>query len=117
MQFIDYTKGPVYKQLESDPAKTKYHVFLEAVGNTDVELYTHCAAYLAPDGIFISVGPQPDGWKGVPRLGRYLWETLLRPKVLGGTSRKWKYVTFFDQALLTHLTKLLQSNHGPTEGT
>ncbi|KAF7791263.1 hypothetical protein EIP86_002277 [Pleurotus ostreatoroseus] len=104
--FIDYTKSPVFKQLESDPAKPRYHVFLEAVGNTDVELYTHCAAYLAPDGIFISVGPQPDGWKGVPRLGRYLWETLLRPKVLGGASRKWKVIMVQPKGLEEQLGRI-----------
>ena len=80
----------MHEQLERDPPQPKFHVFLEAVGNTDVELYTHSARYLAPGGIFISVGPQPDGLKGLPRFGRYVWETVLRPKVLGGTPRTWK---------------------------
>lgn len=90
VQFIDYTKGPVHEQLERNPPEPKFHVFLEAVGNTDVEMYTHSAAYLAPGGVFISVGPQPAGWKGMPRFGRYVVEALLRPKILGGVPRKWK---------------------------
>lgn len=89
-QFVDYTKGPVYEQLERNPPKTRYDVFVEAVGNTDIPLYTHCAKYIAPGGVFISVGPQPDGWKGVPHLLRYMWEAQLRPKALGGTPRAWK---------------------------
>ena len=89
-QFIDYTKGPVYEQLERDPPTPKFHVFIEAVGNTELELYTHSPAYLAPGGIFISVGPQPDGLKGIPHLLHYVFETYMRPVFLGGTPRTYK---------------------------
>ena len=80
----------MHAQLSADPPTTKYHVFLEAVGNTDVELFTRSTDYLAPGGIFISLGPQPEGPGKVGQMVRYVWETLLKPKVFGGTPRTWK---------------------------
>lgn len=90
LQFIDYTKGPVYEQLERNPPSPKFHVFIEAVGNTDVKLYTHSPAYLAPNGVFITVGPQPSGLKGLPEWMHYSMEAFVRPVWLGGTPRTIK---------------------------
>ena len=89
---MDYTKAPLYQQLEADPPEPKFHVFIEAVGLADLELYTHSPAYLAPNGMFISVGPQPSGpvLRSLPHLARYFFETLLRPRWLGGTPREWR---------------------------
>ena len=96
MQFIDYTKGPVHLQLEALAPEPKFHVFVEAVGDTNVELYTHSPAYLAPGGIFVSVGPQPSplGVRGMPRFARYIWGAVLRPRWLGGTPREWRSVAW-----------------------
>lgn len=59
-EFIDYTKvGPLHVHLSQNPPTVKYNVILEAVGIFDPSLYTHSKPYLAPNGIFVSVGPQP----------------------------------------------------------
>ena len=87
-QFVDYTKAPTYEQLENDPPSPKFHVILEAVGNTDVPLYTHSEVYLAPGGLFISAGPYPRGRGGLGQLFRLVWEAN-RPRVLGGVKRRW----------------------------
>ncbi|KAJ3530617.1 hypothetical protein NMY22_g8500 [Coprinellus aureogranulatus] len=62
-EFIDYTKvGPLHKYLHDNPPSTKYNVILEAVGWFDPSLYTYSSRYLAPNGVFVSVGPTPDGF-------------------------------------------------------
>ncbi|KAI0689116.1 hypothetical protein BC835DRAFT_1407907 [Cytidiella melzeri] len=86
--FIDYKKAPVYKQLEENPPSPKFHVFLEAVGNTDVYMYSHSEKYLAPGGIFISVGPFPHGLSDIAEFLHLVFE-LVRPGFLGGTKRQW----------------------------
>lgn len=60
----------------------------EAVGTTDVELYTHSEAYLVPGGIFVSVGPTAPQ-DGVLRFIRFVVE-IFRPRILGGVDRPWK---------------------------
>ncbi|KAI0335216.1 NAD-P-binding protein [Cubamyces sp. BRFM 1775] len=89
-EFFDYTKSPLHEQLAAANKEPKYDVFLEAVGFLDPTLFVKSAAYLAPRGVFISVGPQGSG------LGNYVsfaWNVFLRPSFLGGTKRKWKLVT------------------------
>lgn len=94
-RFVDYTRGPVYEQLTKDPPTTKYHVFLEAVGTADPLYYTRSGAYLAPNGVFLSVGPQPGvggGYIGFTKLCL----ALLTPRFLGGVKASWKLVTVDD---------------------
>ena len=67
-----------------NPPQPKFHAMLEAVGNADWQLYTHSEAYLAPGGVFLSVGPQGSG------VGYFLWKVYLQPGFLGGTKRKFK---------------------------
>ena len=90
LQVIDYTKESPYKVLERDPPTPKFHAILEAVGNIDIPLYTHCEAYLAPGGIFVSVGPQPSRIGEVPSFLAYAFSAGLHPAWLGGTKRKWR---------------------------
>lgn len=87
-QFIDYKKAPAYQQLLDNPPSPKFHAILEAVGNTDVPLYAKSEAYLAPGGLFISVGPYPHGLSGFGQLLRLLLE-ICRPAFLGGVKRKF----------------------------
>ncbi|PSS37418.1 hypothetical protein PHLCEN_2v722 [Hermanssonia centrifuga] len=90
--FVDYTKGPVHEQLARNPPSPKFHVIFEAVGGTDVALYTSSEAYLAPGGIFVSVGIHPHGgMSGYKQALHYLWE-LNRPSLFGGIQRKWKLI-------------------------
>ncbi|KAI0818932.1 hypothetical protein BC629DRAFT_1278810 [Irpex lacteus] len=87
--FIDYKKAPVWKQLEENPPSPKFHVFVEAVGVTEPRLYTHSDKYLAPNGIFISVGPTPHGFSGVLEALHLVAAGLLRPRILGGVKPKF----------------------------
>ncbi|KAI0361552.1 NAD-P-binding protein [Trametes cingulata] len=85
-EFFDYTKAPLHEQLVAAQPTPKYHIFFEAVGLADKELFTRSAAYLAPNGVFISVGPQGS----VGKMASYVWNVFLRPGFLGGTKRTWK---------------------------
>ena len=82
----------MYKQLEENPPSPKFHVFLEAVGITDVKFYTHSEKYLAPGGIFVSVGPYPHGFSGFLESVHLVLEAFIRPRFLGGVKRKFMYV-------------------------
>lgn len=54
-------------------------------------MYTHSPAYLAPNGIFLSVGPQPDfSLRGAVTVFKMIWQLFLRPTWLGGTKRKYQ---------------------------
>ncbi|KAI0735098.1 NAD-P-binding protein [Earliella scabrosa] len=88
-EFFDYTKAPLHEQLIAAAPNPKYHVFLEAVGILDPALFVQSGAYLAPGGVFISVGPQG---KGIGNMAHFAWKVLLQPGFLGGTKRKWKLV-------------------------
>lgn len=83
----------MYEQLERNPPSPKFHAFIEAVGSTDVKLYTHSEKYLAPGGSFVSLGPTPHGLSGIAELLQLAF-SVVWPKFLGGTNRKWMYVTF-----------------------
>ncbi|GJE86887.1 NAD(P)-dependent alcohol dehydrogenase [Phanerochaete sordida] len=95
-RFVDYTQGPVYEQLAKDPPSPKYHVLLEAVGTADPLVYTRSEAYLAPGGVFLSVGPQPGVGGGFGGFAR-LMVALMTPKVLGGTKAQWKLISVDDR--------------------
>lgn len=89
-QFVDYTKGPLHQTLLNSPPATKFHVFVEAVGLADPALYTHSPAYLAPNGVFLSVGPQPGlSLGGIATTFKMAWQYFLHPAWLGGTKRKF----------------------------
>lgn len=106
--FIDYTKTPANEILQRDPPSPKFHAILDAVGNIDLHLWTHSEAYLAPDGIFVSVGPRPSGAGDLPLLVRYAWEAFLRPTWLGGVKRKWRMVQVKEnQEHLEYIAKLI----------
>lgn len=83
-QFFDYTKQPLHEQLIASDPNPKYHIFFEAVGTIDPTLFVESDKYLAPGGVFLSVGPQGSGYL------KFLWKVLLQPSWLGGTKRTWK---------------------------
>ncbi|RPD55791.1 NAD(P)-binding protein, partial [Lentinus tigrinus ALCF2SS1-6] len=89
-EFFDYTKAPLHEQLIAADPNPKYHVFFETVGIMDPTLFVKSPAYLAPGGVFISVGPQG---KGIGNIANFAWKILLQPSFLGGTKRKWKLVS------------------------
>lgn len=90
-QFIDYTKQPLATYLGENPPTTPYDVILEAVGMADNSLYTHCEKYLAPEGIYLSVKPQPNKWSDASKLGRLAFDVIV-PGCYGGVNRKFAYV-------------------------
>ncbi|TBU45081.1 NAD(P)-binding protein [Dichomitus squalens] len=86
-EFFDYTKAPLHEQLIAADPNPKYHVFLEAVGTADPTLFVESEKYLAPGGVFLSVGPQGGGCLS------FIWKVFLQPSWLGGTKRTWKLVS------------------------
>ena len=70
------------------------------MGLLDTSLYTHSAAYLKPEGVLVSTGPQPLGFD-VLGIIRFLWDVFLHPRFLGGTKRAWRYVSSFLQVVLS----------------
>lgn len=79
----------MHEQLEAADVTPKFHVFYEAVGLIDPALFVHSPAYLAPGGIFLSVGPTSSGYS-YGEIANFVWNVLLRPSFLGGVKRKWK---------------------------
>lgn len=90
-QFIDYTATDIATALAANPPAGRFNVVFDAAGLTDSSLYAKSPAYLAPGGMFVTVGPQPTSWRDVPRLCMLMFH-LVRPVWLGGVDRKWKYV-------------------------
>ncbi|KAI0724610.1 NAD(P)-binding protein [Cerioporus squamosus] len=89
-EFFDYTKAPLHEQLAAADLNPKYHVFFETVGVMDPTLFVKSPAYLAPGGVFISVGPQGTG---IGAIASFAWKVILQPSFLGGVKRKWKLVS------------------------
>ena len=108
-QFYDYTKQPVHEALIQNPPSSKFDVILEAVGLAYVPFYKHSEAYLAPNGIYISVGPIPHGFGEALSL---LWNIFMRPKWAGGTKRRFTYVP--SPTCPPHLSKPLADGSGLT---
>lgn len=96
----------MYKQLEREPPTTKFHLMFDGVGDQNVPLFSHSEAYLAPGGMYVTVGAGPI-FKPRALLNRLwlLW-TIKMPRWLGGTNRVWKYVPFFLRNRLHELTLL-----------
>ncbi|KZT51770.1 NAD(P)-binding protein [Calocera cornea HHB12733] len=87
-QVFDYTKQPLYEQLLEAEVSPPYNVFFDCVDATG-DLFVHSKKYLAPNGIFVSTGPNFHGLAQIPHV---LW-TMLRiywPVLLGGTHRAIK---------------------------
>ncbi|GAA5928890.1 NAD(P)-dependent alcohol dehydrogenase [Sporobolomyces koalae] len=95
VQLFDYTASPLHDQLRAHVSEDKkpFDVVFDTVGVPD--LYHHSPAYLAKTGVYLDIaGPHLDGSFGsLVRSGTYLLSNLLRPSWLGGTPRKYKFVS------------------------
>lgn len=88
-QFYDYTKRPIHQTLIQNPPSPKFDVIFETVRHAYVPLFTYSEAYLAPNGVYISVGPTPGGVGGALSS---IWNVFMHPKWAGGTKRRFEYV-------------------------
>ncbi|KAJ8494298.1 hypothetical protein ONZ45_g13281 [Pleurotus djamor] len=86
-EFIDYTKGPLHVHLESNAPSPKFHAIIDAAALLDPSLYNNSPAYLAPQGVFVHLGPLPS-WKELGNFIR-LAIAMQRPVWLGGVNRKF----------------------------
>jgi hypothetical protein len=89
LKFIDYTKQDLTTYLTQNPPSPKFHAIFEAVGLADSSLYAQSNKYLAPGGIYVTVGPQPSSFSDIPKM-LSLVGLLLWPKYLGGVSGGWR---------------------------
>ncbi|OCH92073.1 NAD(P)-binding protein [Obba rivulosa] len=107
-EFFDYTKAPLHEQLVNAPPAQKYQVFVEAAGLVDPALYTHSEAYLAPDGVFVSMGPQPKGFD-IVGIAKLAWGVFMKPTWLGGTKRKFMIMSVeLNEAEMQAFNKLVE---------
>ncbi|ETW85496.1 quinone oxidoreductase 6 [Heterobasidion irregulare TC 32-1] len=90
-EFVDYTKQDLATFFSQNPPSPKFNVILDAVGLADGSLYAKSEKYLAPGGVFVSVGPTPTGWSSTLQLLKLITD-LVRPTWLGGVRRKWTMV-------------------------
>ncbi|KAJ6495300.1 hypothetical protein C8R45DRAFT_900023 [Mycena sanguinolenta] len=90
-EFIDYTRAPLVEQLRK--RTSKFHGMFDAVGLPDATMYRHCAAYLAPGGVYVSAGGFPTSGKAFWGTLRLIFEGSIRPAWLGGVPRKFGMVT------------------------
>ena len=82
-QVIDYTKGPVFAQLEAEAEhKQPYDVIIDCMG--DMDLWRHSPSYLREGGYFSAPGTGFRKWSDVPRLVPAVLSAYLRPAWLGG---------------------------------
>lgn len=81
----------------------------------DNSLYTHCEKYLAPEGIYLSVKPQPNKWSDAPKLGRLAFDVIV-PGCYGGVNRKFAYVcTIFLNPGEVFIALMLQYGRGQAQ--
>ncbi|RXW21116.1 hypothetical protein EST38_g4734 [Candolleomyces aberdarensis] len=91
-EFIDYTKvGPLHEYFSKNSPSTKFNVIFDAVGMFDPSLYTYSKRYLAPNGVFISAGPQPHGFN-LATVSQFLrlGGAMIFPSFLTGIKGKFK---------------------------
>ncbi|KIP01277.1 hypothetical protein PHLGIDRAFT_38344, partial [Phlebiopsis gigantea 11061_1 CR5-6] len=86
-RFVGYTEDAVHRQLERAPTTTttKFRLMFDGVGDQIVPLFSHNEAYLAPGGMYVTVGAP----RFTPRALWLLWAARM-PRWLGGTGRVWK---------------------------
>ena len=88
---MDYTKVDLAKHLSKAYSTSKFDYIVEAVGISDPSLYTWSDLYLSPQGMFVSVEPQPKGlypselWNITKTSLAIFW-----PKFLGGNKAAFK---------------------------
>jgi len=88
-EVIDYKTVDVIAHLKKNPPSPKFHVIFDTVGNS-ADLFTASPAYLAPSGVFASVGVSTGGFGNMLKA---FFKTQLLPTWLGGTNRK--FITIF----------------------
>jgi len=103
-QVIDYKVTPVVSHLKANPPSPKFHAIFDTVGSSG-ELFAASPAYLAPNGILVSVGTSTGG---IVNVVTTFVQTELLPTWLGGTSRKYKRLFVVNRkADLDTLSKLI----------
>jgi len=87
-QAFDYTASPLHEQLLAANISPPYNVIFDCV-DASAPLFLASSKYLAPNGVYISTGPNVHTFSGLPSalwgMTRIFWPTLL-----GGTNRQFK---------------------------
>ena len=73
------------------PPAAPYNVIFDAYGLFDPSIFTHSKGSLAPNGIFMSVGPQPHAFnRKVLGQGLRLASAMYLPSFLTGIKAQYK---------------------------
>lgn len=89
---VDYRASPLPTQLKEKYASEPFDIIFDAVGTP--ELYYACPAFLKPDGMYVDIAGKATQKTFVEQLG-FAWHLVnrtLRPRWLGGTPRKYKFM-------------------------
>ena len=114
-QFVDYTKQDLATFFSQNLPSPKFNVILDAVGLADGSLYAKSEKYLAPGGVFVSVGPTPTGWSSTLQLLKLITD-LVRPTWLGGVRRKWTCVCSINTSCNLYMTFSFKNGYGVPQG-
>lgn len=109
-QVIDYAKfAPVHEHLASRFSNNPFSCVIDAVGVQEV--YTHCAAYLAPGKSFVTVGVMLKSLSYTSFLSAIssIVQNTFWPRMLWGTPRTWTMVSMMepDRRALERLRDLI----------
>jgi len=91
-QVFDYTAKPLHEQLLAANISPPYNIIYDCV-DANPDLFVHSAKYLAPNGLYVSTGPNFHSLAALPKVAwgmtRIYW-----PVLLGGTKRDFKIFLF-----------------------
>ncbi|KAF8610456.1 NAD(P)-binding protein [Ceratobasidium sp. AG-I] len=85
-EVINYAANPPHTYFASNAPSPKFHGIFDCIGNTP-QLFLHSPAYLAPNGTFVSVGPNMQKLSELPSTLWGIIQTSILPHWLGGVPR------------------------------
>lgn len=100
---VDYRKNdPVHIHLSKTYGRKPFDTIIDCVGSQP--LYVNSPSYLKPSGIHINVG----AYDGQLYMAWCMTVNMLWPKILGGTPRKWMFLSADpNQAVARELAQLV----------
>ncbi|EJU05845.1 NADP-binding protein [Dacryopinax primogenitus] len=91
-QVFDYHAKPLEQQLIEAHISPPYNIIFDCVDAT-VPLFVNSAKYLAPNGVYVSTGPNVHDISGLPKLLHAVFR-IYWPRLLGGVPRSFKMFLF-----------------------
>jgi len=87
-EVIDYTQSPPHIYFVSNPPSAPFNLILDTIWDQP-DLFLNSGKYLAPSGVFISVGAAIPSFSELPWLFWKNFQVVALPAFLGGVNRKF----------------------------